>query len=437
MRVVQAHMRRAGGLQLAIGLAVLIAGGVAHASEARELGRVTAKAAIVIDSQTGEVLFARNPTLPVPPASTTKVLTALIALRQLDPDSVLPVSAYASSMPPSKAWLKKGWQLSTRDLLYALLLRSANDASVVLAEGISGNVTNFAALMNATARSAGALNSNFVTPNGLPAANHYSTARDLALILRQALQVPGMRDVLSSRTAVIQPQSGARKKIALRSTNRMLWRDDISVIGKTGWTRQAKRCFVGAASLHGREVIFTVLGSTDLWSDVEILATYGLGQPAPTDWQDRGWQQAALPAPMGTAWSRPTSESELPVVAAPARRADERRSMRMAAVPPTTGYGRKNKKTTARANSTAQGDGGDVARNKLRYSLHVGTFRSKVRADQLRKDIAKRGYKAQVEPAGGMYRVSIASFASRDAARQAARKLGRTLRVDPVIVASK
>jgi D-alanyl-D-alanine carboxypeptidase (penicillin-binding protein 5/6) len=419
--------------------ATVVAASTALGSDARELGRITAKAAIVVDSQTGEVLFARNPTLPLPPASTTKLLTGLIALRRLSPDAVLSVSAYASTMPPSKAWLKQGWQLTTRDLLYALLLRSANDASVVIAEGIAGSVPSFADLMNATARSLGAVQSNFVTPNGLPAANHYSTARDMAQILRGALQTPGMRDILSVRTAVIQPQDGSRKRIALRSTNRLLWRDDLSVIGKTGWTRQAKRCFVGAASANGREIIVSVLGSSDLWSDVEILATYGLGQQTSPQWRDgTDWQQAAAPtAPMGTVWSRPSSENEsLPAVVAPARRADERRMA--AAVAPTSGFTRNLKKGgTARASTPAQGDGGDVARSKLRYSLHVGSFRSKVRAEQLRNDIAKRGYRAEVEPLGGLYRVSVQSFASRDAARQAARKLGRILRVEPVIVASK
>jgi D-alanyl-D-alanine carboxypeptidase (penicillin-binding protein 5/6) len=442
-RVAEAlFMRRVVGRQVGIVLAALMAASAALASEPRELGRVTAKAAIVLDAQTGQVLFARNPTLPVPPASTTKLLTAMIALRQLSPDAVLPVSAYASTMPPSKAWLKRGWQLSARDLLSALLLRSANDASVVIAEGIAGSVPNFARMMNSTAQSLGTTQSNFVTPNGLPTPNHYSTARDMALILRHALLVPGMRDILATRTAVIQPRSGSRKRIALRSTNRLLWRDDVRVIGKTGWTRQAKRCFVGAASADGREVIVSVLGSRDLWSDVELLANYGLNQRTADDWRDRaGWQQAAVPsAPLGTSWSRPSSEPpDLPAVVAPARRNDERRTMRMAAVPaPAAAYKRGGKTAAApRVNSAPQGDGGEVARKKLRYALHVGSFRSKARADQLRKDVAKRGYRAEVEPVGGAYRVTISSFQSRDAARKAARSLGRTLRVEPVIVASK
>ena len=425
--------------QIAVAAAALLTSSAALASDARELGRVTAKAAIVVDSQTGEVLFARNPTLPLPPASTTKLLTALIALRQLSPETVLSVSSYASSMPPSKAYLKAGWQLSARDTLYALLLRSANDAAVTIAEGVAGSVPAFSNLMNSTARSLGTTSSNFVTPNGLPAANHYSSARDMAIILRQGLATPGLRDILTTRTAVIQPLD-SRKRIALRSTNRLLWRDDINVIGKTGWTRQAKRCFVGAASAGGREVIVAVLGSSDLWDDVELLATFGLDQGGnPEANQRSGWQQASASAPLGTAWRKPVLDDNLvPEVIAPERASDERRNMRMAAASaPTTVFGRRGKATVPARIPTAQGDGGDVARSKLRYSLHIGSFRSKARADQLRKDVSQRGYRAEVEPVGSNYRVTVPRFESREAASKAARSLGRTLRVETVIVASK
>jgi serine-type D-Ala-D-Ala carboxypeptidase (penicillin-binding protein 5/6) len=437
-------MRRMAKRHLTIGLATLLVASAAAAGDARELGRVTAKAAIVVDSRSGEVEFARNPTLPLPPASTTKLLTALISLRQLSPDAALPVSVYASTMPPTRAGLKPGWQVNARDLLYALMLHSSNDASVVLAEGIGGSVPGFARIMNATARSLGATDSNFVTPNGLPAANHYTTARDMALIMRQVLQTPGMVDILSTRTAVIEPLSGSRKRIPLKSTNRLLWRDDLHVIGKTGWTRQAKRCFVGAANApDGREVIVAVLGSSDLWSDVEALVTYGLQQSGPGgDGLERAGEKPGLlaAAPLGTVWSRPGNErDELAVVAAPARDVDERRSMRMAALtaPTTSGYGRKNKAAAAaaRGQQQAQGDGIDARRARLRYALHIGSFRSKVRADELRKNVSKTGYEAEVEPVGGAYRVTVPNFQTRDDARKAAQTLSRKLRVDPVIVA--
>ncbi len=409
------------------------------ADDARELGRVTARAAMVVDNVTGEVLFARNPTEQLPPASTTKLLTALIALRTLSPDAPLAVSTYASSMPASKAYLRPGWQLSARDVLYALLLRSANDAAVVLAENVGGSVPNFARMMNATAQSLGATDSNFVTPNGLPAPNHYSTAHDMALILRAGLQTPGLRDVLTTRTTVIEPLGMRRKRIPLRSTNRLLWRDDLNVIGKTGWTREAKRCFVGAASANGREVIVAVLGSSDLWSDVEILASFGLDQVNPDgNWHDRsGWQQAAAPrAILGTAWSRPASDfDEVAGVAPPAGAIDERRGMRMAARQvPTAKYGMRGK---ARANAQAQGDGVDPRAGHMRYAVEVGSFRSKARADQLSRDLAKRGYRAQVLSLGGSYHVRIASFASREDAEKTATKLSRSMRLDSVVVASK
>ena len=245
--------------------------------------------------------------------------------------------------------------------------------------------------MNSTARSLGATLSNFITPNGLPAANHYSTARDMALIMRQGLQTPGhARHPLDAHRRHPAARR-SRKRIALRSTNRLLWRDDLNVIGKTGWTRQAKRCFVGAASADGREVIVAVLGSSDLWRDVELLATFGLDQGGNPEWNQRsGWQQASASAPLGTAWRKPVLDDNLvPEVIAPERASDERRNMRMAAASaPTTVFGRRGKATVPARIATAQGDGGDAARSKLRYSLHIGSFRSKARADQLRKDVA-------------------------------------------------
>src|SRR5215468_2444845 len=158
--VAERHMAWAGRGFAAVGLAVALASSAALASDARELDRVTARAAIVVDNKTGEVLYARNATLSLPPASTTKLLTAMIALRQLSPDAVLPVSVYASTMPASKAYLRPGWEFTARDLLYALLLKSANDSAVVIAEGVGGSVPGFARLLNSTARSLGTTDSN-------------------------------------------------------------------------------------------------------------------------------------------------------------------------------------------------------------------------------------------------------------------------------------
>ena len=422
----------------ALALAILCAARIAGAADIGELTGVTATAAIVVDAQTSEVQFARNPNLPLPPASTTKLLTALIALRQLTPDAVLSVSAYASTMPPTKAGLRPGWRLSARDLMYALMLHSANDASIVIAEGIAGSVPNFARMMNATAQSLGTTDSHFVTPNGLPTPDHYTTVHDMALIMRAVSQTPGMRDILSTRTAVIQPLSGSNRRIGLRSTNRLLWRDDLHVIGKTGWTREAKRCFVDVGSANGHEVIVAVLGSRDVWRDVEALVTYGLARTSPNgDWHEQpGWQEASALGTTG--WSLPGSQmGELAEVMPPPRSLGDRRRL-AAPVAPTTGYGRHRQQARVpQLASRAQGDGGDLRAATLRYSLHLGSFRNKARADEVRSGAARHGYRAEVQSVAGTYRVMVPNLGTRDAARQAARTLSRTLHVDPEIGATR
>ena len=171
------------------------------------LYRLTATAAIVVDDRTGEVVYARNSDLPLPPASTTKILTAYLALRSGQTDEHVVVSRNASQMQPSKIWLRPGWLMNVRDLIYAVLLNSANDASVVLAEGLAGSVPDFTALMNRTARRMGARNSNFVNPSGLPAEGHYSTARDLSIIMRHALALEPFEEALSTQQTLIYPRA--------------------------------------------------------------------------------------------------------------------------------------------------------------------------------------------------------------------------------------
>ncbi len=233
---------------------------------------------MVMDARTGELLWSRNPDDHRAPASTTKILTTMLALESGRLDERFRVSSRAQAQAPSKLYLRAGQKLSLDDLTYALMLKSANDAAVVVAEGLGGSVEKFAGSMNERARRAGARSSNFRNPHGLPDRRHLSTARDLGLILRAALATPGFREVAgtTSRSLALESQ-GRIRKVGVQTKNRLLrgWR--IRVIGKTGYTRAAGRCFAGAARLpDGREVIVVVLGAPDMWGDIRALVAWAL-----------------------------------------------------------------------------------------------------------------------------------------------------------------
>src|SRR5512143_2067967 len=188
-----------------------------------------------------------------------------------------------------------------RDLVYAVLLNSANDAAVVIAEGLSGSVRNFADRMNAQARSMGATNTHFVNPNGLPADNHYSTARDLATMFGYGMRNPLFEHIVNTKTTAVSPSFGTRRIIKLHNHNRLLGNYRIHVVGKTGWTRAAKKCFVGAADAEGRRLVVAVLGSRDLWGDLKRLLEFGFDgstRPLPEAVELDTWA-AAAPAAAG------------------------------------------------------------------------------------------------------------------------------------------
>jgi len=237
--------------------------------------RITAKAAVVVDGTTGEILWARDPHRALPPASTTKILTTVLALESGRLDRSFGVSAVAAAQEPSKLGLRAGQQVQLEDLTYALMLKSANDASVVVAEGLAGSVREFADLMNARARALGATGSNFANPHGLPNGEHVATPYDMALILRHALTVPGFRELAGTRTKVIQVSDSKVRQMSVYSKNRLLSGYFVPVLGKTGYTRAAGRCFAGAAELNGRKVVTVVFNAPDMWGDTRRLMEYG------------------------------------------------------------------------------------------------------------------------------------------------------------------
>lgn len=234
--------------------------------------RLSARTAVVVDSRTGRIIFALNPDVPRQPASTIKVLTALIALDSLRESQLVPTSRRAAQMPRSKIYLQQGRSYRAGDLINAVLLRSGNDASVALAEMIAGSERAFARLMTSKAREMGASNTTLVNSNGLTASGQVSTARDLALILHQAMQHPELARRIGTTTVA----TGFGQ--TLRSNNQALWRVEGSKGGKTGYTSAAQQTYVGKFQRGEQEIVIALMGSQKMWDDVNHLVKFGFQQ---------------------------------------------------------------------------------------------------------------------------------------------------------------
>ena len=242
---------------------------------------IKSRAALTIDASTGEILFSKNSNWRLPPASTTKLMTAIVAIENENLSKVVTISKKASQATPSRAGFKEGDQVTIEGLLYAALLESANDAAVALAEAIAGSEPRFVLLMNEKALSIGAGDTKFINATGLPGNGQYTTALDLSKILSYALRFPKLREIMGTPVAIITTAAG--KAFYLRSTDRLLWSDEKIIGGKTGYTQKAGHCFVCAAQGETRTILVAVLGSPsrrNLWTDTEKLISTNLqGRP--------------------------------------------------------------------------------------------------------------------------------------------------------------
>jgi len=242
---------------------------------------LTARAAVLMDAATGKILYQKEADLRLPPASTTKVATAILTLESgKSLGQKLIVSKEATRVPASKLYLRPGQSVRIEELLYGIMLASANDASVVLAEGIAGSVARFSELMTKKAHEIGATNTHFSNPHGLTAPDHYSTARDLAIIFRYAMKNPTFREIVQTKFSSVNTTALVKKKIvprriAMRNHNRLLWGYDGAIGGKTGYTVAAQKCFVGAVQRNGATLIIAILGARDQWGDTKRLLEYG------------------------------------------------------------------------------------------------------------------------------------------------------------------
>jgi serine-type D-Ala-D-Ala carboxypeptidase (penicillin-binding protein 5/6) len=238
--------------------------------------RMTAHTAILWDPASHQRLFDLGADREVFPASTTKVLTALLVLENIPLDRYVTVSRHATQMPQTKLGLRAGASYRVRDLLYGLILKSANDAAVVLAEAVGGSEGKFVEMMNVRARQIGATHSHFANPHGLPSPGvQFTTAADMALIFNQALKNGFFRQAITYKYLVIYSKDG--RSSLLKSHNRSLflnWRRH--VFGKTGYTNEARSCFVGYIPTGKGILIIAVYGCRKRWTDMKyILERYG------------------------------------------------------------------------------------------------------------------------------------------------------------------
>lgn len=232
-------------------------------------GQVSSKSFMVMDAATGATICAKAPDSPRQPASTIKIVTAMIALKSLGQNDVIHVSRRAADMPSSKIYLSPDQRYQANDMINAVLLASANDASVALAENIAGSEEKFAALMTLSARLWGAKNTVCRTASGLTAEGQQSTARDLANLFRFAMQ-----DTEFSRRMHERKIDTSYGK-TLVNHNKALWRVDGAVGGKTGYTIAARQTYVGQFTRGGDSIVVAIMGSESMWADLNRLVDYG------------------------------------------------------------------------------------------------------------------------------------------------------------------
>lgn len=235
---------------------------------------ISARAYCVYDLKSGQVLEGKNLRTPLPPASTTKIMTALLALEYLDLDEKAVVSERAARTPPTAIGLRAGQEMKVEDLLVAALLSSANDATVVLAERVAGSEELFAYLMNKKAFVLGATATDFKNSNGLPATGHLSSCHDMFLISRGALQKPFFAETVAKPEEYIEHPGYPQGK-RIRNTNRLLTTYPGTKGIKTGTTDAAGRCLVGLAVKGNRQLITVVLRAGDRYRDSIALLDYG------------------------------------------------------------------------------------------------------------------------------------------------------------------
>ncbi len=232
---------------------------------------ISAQSAILMDKESGRILIEYNPYIKLPMASTTKIMTALIALEKGNINDKVEIKQHSIGVEGSSIYLYEGEIISLEDLLYGLMLRSGNDAAVAIADYIGGSIEQFVSMMNQKSKIIGANNTNFVNPHGLHDDNHYTTAYDLALITREAMNIEKFAEIVKSKTW----KAHREKNNLFYNKNNTLWEYEGGDGVKTGYTIRAGRCLVSSATRSGHTLIAIVLNDRNWFEDCYTLLDYG------------------------------------------------------------------------------------------------------------------------------------------------------------------
>lgn len=267
---------------------------------------ITASAAILMDAASGRVLWEYNPHKRMYPASLTKMMTGLIAAESPDLEKVYCASKLAATTGESSIALQQGEPLKLRQVLRASLIKSANDATVMVAESVGGSVPQFVQMMNNRAAAMGLRDTHFANPHGLHSPNHYSSAADLCAIARAGLQVPAFEQIVGTREAVI-PWQGKPWMRKLTNRNRLLlrWKQCDGV--KTGYTKYAGRCLAASATEGDWRLVCVVLKCKDSWHDAQSLLQWGFRSfnHAPVAQADQSYKVRVRRGRAGVVMARP------------------------------------------------------------------------------------------------------------------------------------
>jgi D-alanyl-D-alanine carboxypeptidase len=239
---------------------------------------VQASSALLVDAASGRILFSRNPNEALPPASTIKLLTALIVYERTHLKGDVVVQRADTLVEPSRIPLRTGETVPVETLVQSLLIGSDNDSALALARHTGGSVENFVALMNARARQLGCTNSLLKTPNGLPVPGQVTTAYDLLKIFQAAMAVPELREICQTRTFTLRTAAGVQ---TLKNHNKLLGVYPGMGPAKTGWTFNSKHTYAASATRDGHELQLVLLHSVNKWVDARTLFDFGFAQFPP------------------------------------------------------------------------------------------------------------------------------------------------------------